>query len=80
MNAQAAAYLVGALICVIMVIVIALAALLMAWRQIKHQKTEITALKKKRGEQDNSLREKGCEINRLEKTINNLQSSRGKRI
>ena len=73
MSAQAAAYLVGALVCLLLVIVIALAALLIAWRKTKEQKVEIRALKKKRGEQDNSLREKGCEIDRLERTIKNFQ-------
>lgn len=80
MNAQAAAYLVGALVCGLLVIVVALAALLTAWRKIKEQKVEIKGLKEKRSEQDNSLREKGCDITRLEKTIENLQKNRGKRL
>ena len=79
MSAQAAAYLIGTLVCSWLIIIIALVALLIAWRKIKEQKGEIQALKKKRGEQDNKLREKGCDIDRLEKTINNM-NKQGRRL
>ena len=73
MNAQAVAYLIGTLVCSWLIIIIALVALLLAWRKIGRQNKEIKALKEERSAQSNSLREKGCEIDRLERMIKNLK-------
>jgi septal ring factor EnvC (AmiA/AmiB activator) len=78
MSAQATAYLIGTLVCSWLIIIIALVALLMAWRKVKEQKREIKALKKERAAQSNSLREKGCDIDRLEKTLKNIKKQRRK--
>ena len=76
LNPRIIGYLVAALICSWMVIIIALAALLTAWRKITSQEGDVQRLEKERSAQSNSLREKGCEIDRLERTIDNLIKGR----
>ena len=76
LNPKIVAYAVTALICSWVIIIIALAALLIAWRKIKNQEGDVDRLTQERSAQSNSLREKGCEIDRLEKTVDNLIKGR----
>ena len=76
LNPKIVAYLVAALVCSWVVIAIALAALLTAWRKITNQEGDIQRLTEERGKQSNALREKECDIIRLEKTVDNLIKGR----
>ena len=78
MNAQAAAYLIGTLVCSWLIIIIALVALRTAWREIREQKKEIKSRTEDMAKDSNSLREKGCEIDRLERTIKNMNRQSGR--